>query len=47
MDYNTLIAIIGDLYVQLKLKDKELFEKDQVIEQLKGQILQEKKRGNT
>ena len=46
MNYEMLIALIGDLYVQLKLKDKELFEKEKEIEQLKGQIFQEKKRGN-
>ena len=38
MDYTLLSSLIGDLYVQLKMKDKEIFDKNQYIETLKIEI---------
>jgi hypothetical protein len=50
MDYQTLSSLIGDLYIQLKMKDKENFELQEQnkalkeeYELLKGQFDQIKK----
>ena len=38
MDYNTLSSLIGDLYVQLKMKDKDIFEQNKLVDTLKVEI---------